>query len=275
MKKYLLILIGLAGVLSITSCTKKSTKLDFFEVACRNMKIKHPSALFLGDGTWESDATCGTTPYMGSVNISFDFNGDQKCLHKIKLGKVGFWAGSQKLHSEWHTAEMLKADPVVTIHGNRVTYTFCFQMKSQQDWDDLTHFNVRWHVENEIEDKSNTLLVRVNIPGKGPDPSTYDVKNTVTVNSPYIDLRLWDHASEDGDIVSVSLNGVWVINHHTLTKAGDHFALLVSPGDNHLVVYAENEGSSGPNTCSISINGGKKITLNPDLLTGEAINIQF
>ncbi len=275
MKKYLLILIAFAGVLSITSCTKKSTKLDFFEVACRNMRIKHPTAVMLGDSTWQSDATCGNIPYMGSVNISFDMNADMKCFHKIRMGKVGFWAGTNKLHAQDFTTELLKTDPHVQINGKRITYTFCFLMQSQQDWDDLTHFNVRWHIENEIGDESNTLLIRVNMPGKGPDPSTYDVTNTVTVNSPHVDLRLWDHAAEDGDIVSVSLNGVWVINHHTLRKAGDHFSLLVKPGDNHLVVYAENEGSSGPNTCSISINGGKKITLNPDLLTGEAINIQF
>lgn len=275
MKKLALLLSTITLIIFNVSCTKKDTSIDFFEVKCRNMKIRNPNAQMLGDSTWQSDSTCGDIPYMGTASISFDFNGEEDCLYKIMLDKVTFNGPNGKLAPVNYTEQLLKTDPKVHVEGGRITYTFCFLMASQKDWDDLNYITIKWHVENEIADWSNTLTVRINMPGKGPDPSTYHVVKTIHVQTKYITIKLWDHAAQDGDIVSVALNGNWIVNNHMLTKRGDYYTAQLYNGDNHLVVFAENEGTSGPNTCSISINGGHRIQLEPDLHTGSAINIVF
>lgn len=75
----------------------------------------------------------------------------------------------------------------------------------------------------------------------------------VTVDSRQVEMRLWDHGEQDGDIVTVLLNGQPLVSGFTITNAGVAFRLLLNPGPNRLTVYAHNEGSSSPNTASISL----------------------
>ena len=97
----------------------------------------------------------------------------------------------------------------------------------------------------------------------------------------FLDLHLqllYGTMHEDGDLVSVYLNGMWIIENHFLLNAGTLFTYstsLLNPGSNDLVVFALNEGSSGPNTVSISINGDEIENFSPGMLTGEAVEINF
>src|SRR5687768_8714196 len=45
-----------------------------------------------------------------------------------------------------------------------------------------------------------------------------DVKFDVIVNASEIELKIWDNDLVDGDIISLSLNGNWVLRSHTVTK---------------------------------------------------------
>ncbi len=268
MKKFSAIICILLVSVGFNSCTKKDTRLHFIETQCNKMKIENPTY------DWLPTGTCSSDPLTGSISVSFDYLSDEACLHLIRMGKVEFFAGANQIPATY-TESREVSSALVSKSGQRVTFTWCYTMNSQANWDALTHIILRWNVENEIGNWSNSLLLRINIPGKPVDPSTYTVKQTVNVNDDEITFRLWDHASEDGDIVSVNLNDVWIIEHHTLSIAGHYFTAKIKPGDNHLIIFAENEGSSGPNTCSISINNGQEIKLEPNLLTGEAVNIQF
>lgn len=265
--KIFILLFVLAAI--VPSCTKKDTKLEFFQTACNNLKISNP------DYSWLPDSVCEDGPNGASLSLSFDLDCDEACFNLIRMGNVQFFAGPNEVSPQTATKVKLKSDPQVTIAGERVTFTYCFNMSTQQEWEALTHIVMRWNIENEIQDWSNSLLLRINIPGRPVDPSTYNVVETVHVHDSIIQFKLWDHAAQDGDIVSVNLNDVWIIEHHYLLKAGTYFQANILPGDNKLIIFAENEGSSGPNTCSISINGGHEIQLSPDLLTGEAVNIVF
>lgn len=75
----------------------------------------------------------------------------------------------------------------------------------------------------------------------------------VTVDSRQVEMRLWDHGEQDGDIVTVYLNGQALVSNFPITNAGANFRLMLNPGPNRLVVFAHNEGSSSPNTASISL----------------------
>lgn len=75
----------------------------------------------------------------------------------------------------------------------------------------------------------------------------------ITVDSRNIQVRIRDHSSEDGDIISLELNGTTIAGPLTITNAGTVFPLTLQPGDNTLSVLAHNEGSSSPNTASMMI----------------------
>lgn len=74
----------------------------------------------------------------------------------------------------------------------------------------------------------------------------------ITVDSRTVQLRIWDHGSEDGDIVSIFLNNT-KLGQGKITKRGGGFTLNLNPGPNTLTVLAHNEGTSSPNTASVSI----------------------
>ena len=75
----------------------------------------------------------------------------------------------------------------------------------------------------------------------------------VTVDSRSLRLKIWDHGSEDGDVVSIYLNGNKVAGPGKITKKGAVVSLNLRSGSNELVVYAHNEGDTSPNTASIQL----------------------
>tara|TARA_R110002051_G_scaffold280343_1_gene341940 strand:- start:9816 stop:10640 length:825 start_codon:yes stop_codon:yes gene_type:complete len=96
-------------------------------------------------------------------------------------------------------------------------------------------------------------------------------------NSEHIIIKIWDHGRQDGDIVSIYLNGVQVVTKYYLTYYKKEFKIKLDPKkSNDLFLYAHNLGDSPPNTVSIEISDGKKsenIILNSDLQSCEAVLI--
>jgi len=90
-------------------------------------------------------------------------------------------------------------------------------------------------------------------------------------------VKIWDHGRQDGDIVSIYLNGVAVVSKYFLTYWKKEFKIKLDPKkSNDLFLYAHNLGQSPPNTVSVEISDGKKsenIILNSDLQSCEAVLI--
>ncbi len=78
----------------------------------------------------------------------------------------------------------------------------------------------------------------------------------VTVNARHIFITLTDDGSlVDGDRVDVFLNGVKVVDNHTLVGGvGTVFSLDLLSGFNELRVTALNEGTSSPNTAQLHLS---------------------
>jgi len=97
------------------------------------------------------------------------------------------------------------------------------------------------------------------------------------VNSRIVRINLWDHGRQDGDIVSIYLNGVAIVSQYTLTYLKKGFELKLDPTQaNDLFLYAHNLGTFPPNTVSIEIIDGdtsENIILNSDLSRCEAVLI--
>ncbi len=92
-----------------------------------------------------------------------------------------------------------------------------------------------------------------------------------------ITVKIWDHGIQDGDIVSIYLNGSPVVSKHYLTYQMREFDIKLDPEKpNDLFLYAHNLGDAPPNTVSAEITNGKKsnkIVLNSDLKSCEAVLI--
>ena len=97
------------------------------------------------------------------------------------------------------------------------------------------------------------------------------------VDSDKIQIILWDHGRQDGDVVSIYLNGEEVIKKHYLTYREVLFEVeLDSDNKNDLFLYAHNLGKFPPNTVSIKIKDNsstEEIVLNSDLKSCESVLI--
>ena len=97
------------------------------------------------------------------------------------------------------------------------------------------------------------------------------------VDSDRIQIVLWDHGRQDGDIVSIYLNGLEVIKKHHLTYREVVFDVaLDATQKNDLFLYAHNLGRFPPNTVSIKIkdqSSTEEIVLNSDLKSCESVLI--
>ena len=92
-----------------------------------------------------------------------------------------------------------------------------------------------------------------------------------------ITIKIWDHGRQDGDIVSIYLNGAPVVSRHYLTYYKREFKVKLNPNkSNDLFLYAHNLGDAPPNTVSLEISDGTKsenLILNSDLQSCEAVMI--
>jgi hypothetical protein len=85
-----------------------------------------------------------------------------------------------------------------------------------------------------------------------------DHQRQITVYQRKLTLYVWDADKVDGDEVSLSYNGSWLLRKHPLTKTKRAIDIQVQVGaDNRLILFAENEGSMPPNTASITFFDGK------------------
>jgi hypothetical protein len=99
----------------------------------------------------------------------------------------------------------------------------------------------------------------------------------ITVNAEILEVEVYDHMIQDGDIVSLNFNGEWILKRHKLTSEPFILKLKLNPeGKNFLVLHAENLGQRPPNTMAISYHaaGKRKLyVMNSDLNTSEVIEI--
>jgi len=261
-----LILIGLI----LASCTDKDIDIRIEQDECKRFKISTPFYQLIEDPCSDSTKI--------RARVNFDFNKSPDCLFRL-INEPEFYQNNNGRLTALSFNSIVPREEI-TIGNDNANYEFEASF-SNADAAILSHIILDFKTQNELEVSSNKLQIRINNPCAILDPSTYNVnQNQVNIprNQSVFTIRLWDNAAEDGDIVSVYLNGQWIIENHTLLNAGTDFNFstsLLRLGANDLVVFALNEGTSGPNTVSIAINGTEIPNFQPGLLTGEAVRINF
>ncbi|UAY51102.1 hypothetical protein [Ferruginibacter albus] len=81
---------------------------------------------------------------------------------------------------------------------------------------------------------------------------------SIVSTSRELTFAIWDDAVEDGDSVSIEINGKWLVQNMRVTKKTQFFTVLLKPGPNTIIFRAENLGSIPPNTSMMEIIDGKK-----------------
>lgn len=81
-----------------------------------------------------------------------------------------------------------------------------------------------------------------------------EVQKVETVKSKFLNISVWDNEKVDGDRISLSLNGKWILRNYELVKEKHELKIELTPGEvNQLVFFAENLGEIAPNTTALNI----------------------
>jgi len=83
-----------------------------------------------------------------------------------------------------------------------------------------------------------------------------DVQRILDVRSRNIKIRMWDNGVEDGDILTLYLNGKLMLEKHRLTKRKSMLEIDLEAKENILVIHADDLGDLPPNTVALSIDDG-------------------
>lgn len=71
-------------------------------------------------------------------------------------------------------------------------------------------------------------------------------------------LAIWDDAVEDGDSISIKINGEWIVKGFPVKKNPQFIMVTLKPGVNSLSFIGDNLGSIPPNTSVLEIIDGKR-----------------
>lgn len=105
------------------------------------------------------------------------------------------------------------------------------------------------------------------------------IKHSFKVDVKELNIELFDHENEDGDIVSVCFNGQYILEKYLLTNKPKLLIIKLLPNQqNVLTVFANNTGKEGANTSAIrfTINGKQEqIILYADKKESEGIEFYY
>jgi hypothetical protein len=99
----------------------------------------------------------------------------------------------------------------------------------------------------------------------------------ILVDSLVTEFSLYDHKIIDGDIVSISFNGDWILEKFKISEKPHRFKVALNEsGKNFLLLHADDMGRNPPATIALSyiLNGKKELViLNSDVNTSEVIEL--
>ncbi|MFN8253806.1 MAG: hypothetical protein U0V75_18175 [Ferruginibacter sp.] len=95
-------------------------------------------------------------------------------------------------------------------------------------------------------------------PGEPPLQANEKLLGSVKSVSKQLTLAIWDDAVEDGDTISISINGSWIAKNFPVKKAPQFLTITLNAGANTILFEANNLGSIPPNTSVLEIIDGKR-----------------
>lgn len=85
----------------------------------------------------------------------------------------------------------------------------------------------------------------------------FRVTHTINVQNRAVKVIVRDPNAEDGDIISLYLNGYPLLENYKVLKKEKVIEITLDEGDNHLIMRALNVGRIPPNTAAVTVDDGK------------------
>lgn len=108
------------------------------------------------------------------------------------------------------------------------------------------------------QDKNKEIYFQENDAPDKPLRQNEKLLGSVVANSRQLTLAVWDDAVEDGDSISVNINGEWVAKAMAVKKNPQFITVTLKPGANTITFIGDNLGSIPPNTSILELIDGKK-----------------
>lgn len=81
---------------------------------------------------------------------------------------------------------------------------------------------------------------------------------SIVATAKQLELAIWDDAVEDGDSISININGRWIEKGFPVKKKPQFITITLQPGANAITFVGDNLGLIPPNTSVLEIIDGKK-----------------
>ncbi len=131
-----------------------------------------------------------------------------------------------------------------------------------------------------VVDKKNNHSFQSGMGGTGDERLQKNEKliGSIVATSQQITLALWDDATEDGDSISINIDGRWIVQGFPVKKNPQFITVTLKPGPNTITFIADNLGTIPPNTSVLEIIDGKKrksFTMETNLEKNNLIKIYY
>jgi len=251
------------------------------------------------DGTvavWSLNLGAIVTPpligFKAGISSPMSFSSDGQFLVS---GNIGYWARIWNWKDREVKQELFghKGNVSVSIFAESDELIFTGSAdKTLKVW---SRHRVEQPVVRDMAEKKETPPVQTLPPPTPPTDTSgvkFDDKNipiqvlgrpvsqseTFEMNSSSVEVFVYDNLIIDGDTISLSFNGDWLLKNYGVEKKKKRLDLQLKKGNNSLVLYAENLGKSPPNTAAVEFEYGstrKIIRLRSDLKSCSAINFIY
>jgi hypothetical protein len=111
-----------------------------------------------------------------------------------------------------------------------------------------------------VSDKSKENSFQSGLTRFDDKPLLKDEKliDRIIATSQQLTIAIWDDATEDGDSISIMVEGKWLVRGFPVKKNPQFVTVNLKPGRNTFVFVADNLGAIPPNTSVLEIIDGKK-----------------
>jgi hypothetical protein len=111
------------------------------------------------------------------------------------------------------------------------------------------------------------------------DARPTETVKTIDVENGVLKMYVYDSGAKvDGDIISITVNGVYVLEKYKLNKGLKLVTIHLEEGENEIVVHAHNVGKIPPNTAALTIQDGDKrkhLVINSNLETSSKLKLNY
>ncbi len=144
----------------------------------------------------------------------------------------------------------------------------------------------------EVKDTVPTLEIKTTEPEKPKveyaennipfqvDGRKVEKQGEFSVSQLEFEIEVWDNSIYDGDIISLNINGSWVLENYEVTKNPRRIKIKILPNtNNYLILYAHNLGKIHPNTAAVAViepdGKRKRLIIKSDLGSCGALNFTY